>query len=416
MKSWQNFKVFSVSLAVIIIALPTAVAQTINISSASQLKSALDSATGGETLRLAPGNYGKFDFHDYAFNRYVTITSASAANPASFENIDVSNASYLRFEALNVSVSAREGVGIFNASHHIEVVNLDISGSAKFNRAAPVYTQVSTLYGINTNGGVRNLRIENNRVTDIKSAGYLFSGISHSLIKGNDCDWTAADCYKLAGVDNILFENNIGARNIYGAPTAHIDFVQGQGSVSDSVFRGNVALSNSPNASFQGLFFDDATYTNLTFENNIIATTSIRGISVSSPTRGIASSGIIARNNTIIRVAGTQKATLILLPKGSTNEFNFVANNVTKNAQRFVGNNIIGQWDDADDIAHYDLYYVNASKGFGLTIDDLRPVSDSITESSVGAYQRIFELLESDNSASPAMVMPAIMLLIDQDS
>ncbi len=358
------------------------------VNSATSLRAALDSATGGETIRLTAANYGLFNIHNYNFSEYVTIRSDNNRD-AEFTTINFQNTSYVRLDQLTIVPGAREAIGIFNASHHIQVLNSELYGANQFNRLNPDYTQVSTLYGVNTNGNVHHLLIQNNDAHDFKNSAYLFVNTTDSIIKNNRCNWVASDCFKLASAEGILFENNVGAQQIHASPTAHIDFVQGQGDVKNSIFRGNVALMGT--RSFQGLFFDDATYENLTFENNIIYTANIRGISVS----GAQSTGIVARYNTVLRTAGTQKASLILLPAGSVKEYNIEANNVTKNSDRFLNNNIVTQWDDANDIAHYQLYYTNALHGPFANIEDLRPVADSPADGQFGAFARIRELLQN---------------------
>jgi len=397
---------------------------TINVTSSAQLNAALSSANGGETIRLADGDYGQLELENRNFSDYVTITSANGNLGGKFGNIEFNNSSYVRLDNLKIVVNGREGVGIFEGSHHIDVLNSEIHGSTLFDRSNPSYEQVQTLYAINTGGNVHNILIENINAHDIKSSAYLFNSITDSVVRENTCDWVAADCYKLANVDGMLFENNSGSRNVHASPTAHVDFVQGQGPVSNSIFRGNVAIMATHG--FQGLFFDDATFTNITFENNLIYTSSIRGISVSSPSSGPASSGIIARYNTVLIPRGRFKASLILIPSGSVQEHNIVSNSTTKNPDRFPGTNIIAQWDDANDIAHYSQYYVNAMRGVGAEIADFRPVSGSRAENQTGAFARIFELLDGTSDPNDPTIpgpgtpqnsqraLPAIMLLLDE--
>lgn len=391
-------------------------AATITVNGPADLTSALANAQGGDTLRLQADEYGALDLHDLSFTEMLTIESANANNRARFSQIDIKRSMYLRLRELEIRVQGREGIGIFDGSAYIEVVQNTIYGSNQFDRNTPDASQVSTLYGINTGGspGVANLLITKNSVTDVQSSAYLFTTISDSTISENHCDWVASDCYKLAGADGIQFTNNFGAQNIHPPPGAHVDFVQGQGTVSNSIFRGNVGLMGS--ATFQGLFFDDAEFTNLTFEHNVIHNANIRGISVSS------GSGIVARYNTVLTVADPEgtgdrysRASLIILPEGSISEFNIVANITTKNAQRFDGNNIKSQWDDVDDIAHYSDYYVNAMHGPFATIADFTPVKGSAAETTHGAYLRIQELLEPTRAPQPAASTPAILMLLDEN-
>lgn len=393
-------------------AVNAATGAVINVASPSQLDAALASAAGGETLRLAAGDYGEYQIADYQFSDYVTLESASEATPATFGNIEFENAAFVRLKKLFIRATSREAIGIFSASHHIQILDSELVGSTEFDRQNPSFEQVSTLYGINTGGNVHDILIAGNNAHDFKSSAYLLTSINDAVVRENICDWVAADCFKLAGVNNMLFENNFGARQIHASPTAHVDFVQGQGNVSNSVFRGNVALMATH--TFQGLFFDDATFTNLVFENNLLSTSSIRGISVSSPS-GAPSTGIEARYNTVLIPGGKFKASLILLPSGSISEHNIVSSSVTKNQDRFAGSNIVAQWDDPNDIAHYDDYYVNADRGVGAQLEDFRPVKGSAAEHQTGAFKRILELLNA-TAAGAAQAAVLQLLLLEEES
>jgi len=437
------------TLLLLLVSVPLASATVINVSNSAQLDQALAMAIGGDTIRLASGNYtanvpnsNTFQIAGYDYSSYVTITSETNSSPAQFNTLHIVDSSYIRLENLKVVHSGREGIGVFNGSHHIEVLNLEVHAAIRFDRAAPHYSQVESIYGVYVNGhlgeltsqgfsaeDVRELRIENVDVQDAKSSGYVFFNVRDSIIKGNRCDWMAADCYKLGGVDNLDFINNFGASNIHSSPTAHVDFVQGQGEVSNSRFIGNVALAGTEQH-FQGLFFDDATYTNLTFENNLIHAPSIRGISVSSPNNGAPSSGIVARFNTVLRPAvasnneNSNKASLILIPSGSIQENNIVANITTKTEQRFTGQpgreNIVSQYNKPDSDYFYNDYYLNAARGRGAVIADFQPVSGSFGETK-GAFARINELLNGGggnpppDSPSSTSIMGAIMLLLEDD-
>ena len=67
----------------------------ITVSSAAQLSTALQTATGGDVIRLAAGNYGDFSINSKAFASDVTITSADSGNPAVFHTLNITNSSNL---------------------------------------------------------------------------------------------------------------------------------------------------------------------------------------------------------------------------------------------------------------------------------------------------------------------------------
>ena len=379
-------------------------AATTLVRNAGELSAALASASAGDTFRLAPGNYGALSVNNRVFTNYVTLESSNKSNPAVFSHIEIEASNYLRIDTVKVVAESREGVGVF-ASSNVQILNAWIHGKNQFNRQAPVYTQVSTLYGINVGDGSSNVVIEGNSVSDVQSSAYVFFGVSEIKVDANRCDWVASDCFKFGGLDQATVTNNFGAQHIYASPSAHVDFMQGQGQVSNSVFRGNVALMG--NRSFQGLFFDDAEFDNLLFEDNLIYTAHNRGISVSS------GRGIIARYNTVLRLAGSQKATFIALPSGSVKEFNFEANNTFSDDERFPGTNIVAQWDEPQAAAHYTRYYQNATHGAFAQISDFTPLAGSAADGQVGAFRRIRALLHGGERRADTVLPPFSLLLDD---
>ncbi len=81
---------------------------TINVSTTAQLKTALSSAHGGDTILLATRTYSGVSLADYHFSSAVTITSANAADPAKLTDLNIKNSSGLTFSKLElIQVPAR---------------------------------------------------------------------------------------------------------------------------------------------------------------------------------------------------------------------------------------------------------------------------------------------------------------------
>ena len=59
-------------------------AQTITVTNATELNQALANATGGETIELAAGDYGKLSLNGSQYASTVTIKSADPNATASF--------------------------------------------------------------------------------------------------------------------------------------------------------------------------------------------------------------------------------------------------------------------------------------------------------------------------------------------
>ena len=78
---------------------------TITVSTLNGLYSALAKATGGETILLAAGSYGKLSLgaksgFDITFPSNVTIASADPNKPAIFSGMDIREAANLTFDGV----------------------------------------------------------------------------------------------------------------------------------------------------------------------------------------------------------------------------------------------------------------------------------------------------------------------------
>ena len=123
---------------------------TFNVSSAAALKNALESASGGDEIVLASGDYGSFDFNDYDYGSYVTVRSANPDDPATFDQIDIIGSSYLAIESVHVdnpkngSFSSKV-VNIGAGSHHIKFTDSEVNGSVS---SSTHYSEFQGHYGI----------------------------------------------------------------------------------------------------------------------------------------------------------------------------------------------------------------------------------------------------------------------------
>jgi hypothetical protein len=369
--------------------------ETITVSSVQELKNALAQATGGETILLESGNYGSVDLKGYHFSEFVTVKSADGNMGAVFEDLGIYDASYLRVDNVHVSNSGNGSasarlVTIDGGSQNIEFINSEVHGLVDNN--------YDGFYGIHS-GDATSVRFENNFVHDVKHGG-VFVGTDDIQVVGNTFDHVRTDSMKFISNRGGLVENNTGARHVHPGSTDHVDFIQFQGAPShDFVIRGNVYLPETDHLS-QGIFMGDVgSYSNFLIENNIVYTGLLRGISIKEGTN------ITVQNNTVLTIPDSgHKAAAIIIPSGSSNVSRNNVTGIEKNGST-SGSNYAAQYSDPNSSAYYDDFYVNASTGTGITIEDLRPVSGGPVDfgSGMGAEQRIAELLGSlDNSVSAA--------------
>ncbi|MEM7546703.1 MAG: right-handed parallel beta-helix repeat-containing protein [Pseudomonadota bacterium] len=374
---------------------------TVTVSNASQLTSALAAASSGDTILLQGGDYGRFDFNNLNYDDYVTIKSADAQNRAVFEDIDIVGSNHIAIENVHVDNGsdgefASKVVNIDGGSQNIRFTGSEVNG--KVDQTSD-WRDFDGHYGIFT-GDARNVLIEDNYVHDIKN-GIVGLGSDDIEVNGNRIDRIGNDGMKFAGVDGILIENNTGASFVVPAPDAHLDFIQFQGASQNIVIRGNVYLAGSTGTS-QGIFLDDAPYTNVLIEQNIIYTGMANGIFISE------GSNITIRENTVLNAPDlVHNATIIRAVPGST----VVDNIISDTNGDFSGSNIRVQHAKLNESGHYSDLFENAEAGLGITLADLRPVSGSLAQTK-GAAERLAELLGEeppapDNNSDPQDTPPA---------
>lgn len=367
---------------------------TTTVSTSAELRDALTGVSAGDEILLAPGDYGALRISGAQFSGFVTIRSADRNEPATFEDIIIEGSRYLRIDGVHVD-SPSNGSGaaalvrVDAGSRFVEFMNSEVNGK--------VDNDFSGYYGLQSRDS-SDVRFINNYVHDVKNGGY-FQSSERVVVEGNDFDRIGNDAMKFAGVEDVLIENNFGPRIVTPSAGAHLDFIQFQGSDSNGiVIRGNVVLPATPYAS-QGIFLGDATYDDVLIEQNIIYSGLIRAISVG------AGDNVVARNNTTLTVPDYgHKAAAIILPDGAVSENNIMG----FYRGGYDGPNLLVQWDDPNDGFYYDDVFVNASVGWGVTIEDLAPVPGGPADfgSGFGAEARLAELLDGGPGRSPTMPAP----------
>ncbi len=345
----------------------------IYVSNTSQLFAALSQASGGETIILSSGNYGSLDISGKSFSSYVTLVSEEPRG-AIFTSVDIRDTDYLRIDNVHVDSPSNGGaasklVSVSEGSSHIQFLNSEVNG-----KVDDVYTGH---YGLYTKD-VSDVTFAGNDVHDIKIGGVFYSA-QDLTIKGNTIDYTGADSFKFIGVHGVLVEDNVGASHHFPASGEHLDFIQFQGTdSSDIVIRGNVSLPGTQ-TNVQGIFLDDAHYTNVLVEDNVIVTGMIRGVSVSSGTN------VVVRNNTLINVEGAgSKATKVL---GADQSYGNIQTSYLQDAG--LDANLTLQNTDPDKPLYYGNFFANPEAGRGITLEDLLPTPNTLAETmgAVGTIQ-----------------------------
>ncbi|SIT05915.1 Concanavalin A-like lectin/glucanases superfamily protein, partial [Roseivivax lentus] len=360
----------------------------ISVTTRAQLENALASAQAGDEIVLAAGDYGSFDFNGYNYSGYVTVRSADPDNPAVFDQIDIVGSSFLAIDSVHVDnpsngAASSKVVNIDGNSHDIVFSNSEVNGSVT---TSTNYNEFQGHYGIYTGGNVRNIRIEENEVHDVKN-GFVALGSDNIEVVGNHFDRLGNDTMKFAGVNGVLIENNIGPTSNFPSPTAHVDFIQFQGSSENITIRGNVSLAGNIGTT-QAIFMADGSYNNVLIEQNILYTGMLHGITLYS------GANVTIRDNTVLNAPDlVHKATVIQSPDGATVTGNIIS--ATGYDGKVSGGNLYVQHDQPNQAHHYSDYFPNAETGLGVTLQDLVPLAGSLAE-QYGAYERLMELLNGD--------------------
>ncbi|HVH03087.1 MAG TPA: right-handed parallel beta-helix repeat-containing protein, partial [Amaricoccus sp.] len=278
----------------------------INVSGAGQFMAAIQSARAGDTLLLAPGNYGAVRLDGNAspnlkFAGDVTIASAVAGSPAVFSDVTVSGVTNLNFENIDfiatpggtsgdpVTITQSRGITVNNATFDGHQVG-GIQNGLLVSASSDIQISNSELADFYFGAGFRivdNLRLLNNDVHSMDLDGLRLAQVTNTLIQGNrlhDMDGTTDGDHR----DMIQFWTTETS-----APSANVTIRDnvldvGDGRSIQSLFIFNEAVSRYGAGA-------EMFYRNLLIENNRIEGTHPHGITVGE------TSGLTIRGNTVVK-------------------------------------------------------------------------------------------------------------------
>ncbi|MCR8726851.1 right-handed parallel beta-helix repeat-containing protein, partial [Frigidibacter sp. ROC022] len=329
---------------------------------------ALSSAKGGETIVMKSGDYGSLDISGKSFSSYVTLVSEEPLG-AVFDQVKIRDTDYLRIDNVHVDnpsngSSASSIVSVTEGSNHVQFLNSEVNG-----KVDGTYTGH---YGLYTKD-VTDVTFSGNYVHDVKIGGTFYNA-EDLTVSGNTIDYTGSDSLKFISVHGVLIEGNMGARHIYPEAGSHLDFIQFQGNdSSDIVIRGNVSLPGT-RGDVQGIFMDDAHYTNVLIEQNVIVTGMIHGVTLTSGTN------VVARNNTVINLSDEgSKATKVMVDGQS---YDNIQTSYLQDASS--GTNLTLQNVDSNGPLYYGDFFVNPEAGRWITLEDLVAI-DGMIPDNMGA-------------------------------
>ena len=366
------------------------------VSSASELQAALKSAAGGDTILLESGNYGQFDLQNLKFDNHVTIKSADGNGGARFKHMTIRDSDHIKLDSLTIDFGRPDGdndkaIDIRNA-HHVQVVNSEIIGHA----GTQDWSDVAR--GAEVWQGSSNIEFSDNHFHHFARAA-LFLGVSDITFNNNRVDDIRFDGIFLGNSRNVRIENNL-LTDFYRQGTDHADYIQFDPGISgasrDVIIRGNVMLKGNGNGDVQGIFganhhadLHNSVFTNFLVEDNIYFDTGLNAIQFYS------GDTMSVRNNTVLADPADGRVVWVRLHGPQTDSVieNNVATQVDAEGGATASGNIIAQFQDPAQANYYGDLFADPFAD-PATLEDLAPKPGAVGfGSGKGAEERFQELL-----------------------
>jgi hypothetical protein len=286
----------------------TSSTRVVTVKNATEFKTAMDSAKGGDVIKLAAGDFGWVDINNKKYNGYVTIKGSANAR---FKHIGLKNVENVQFDGVQfrygsaVGESWKPKIIEIQTSKNIRIVNSSIVG----NSATTLYHDDIPDTGVRAVGS-SNIVIAGSSFSHVSRA-VMFQHINGYTIEANSLVDIGCDGLFFQHAHNGVIKNNYLASFhpfIYAAQgsTCHSDFIQfdaGKGRhankpSSNVTIRGNVMLQGpkgstcsgrgSECGAVQGVFLGGAVgevdgiehvFENITISHNVYCASGKNGLS-----------------------------------------------------------------------------------------------------------------------------------------
>ena len=298
---------------------------TVVVTNDVELANALKNATGGETIQLAPGTYGKIFMQGGQFNKLnvgatsigggtptlgskVIIESQSQNNPAVVHSIDVRSTDNWHFNNLDIRPGTSGGANfkaVNMAGNNLAIENSTIDYGDSTGWTASDWTSKAG-FGIYMSGS--NNLVKNNSLHTINMGITLDQNGQGSVVQNNTIDGIAGDGGRQLQ-SGATWENNL-FKNFKKVDSNHDDCVQSWGMINGKVnqdgiidgvtFRNNICIDTTGSHSDplysnpQGFGSFDGSMQNWVVENNVYISSAYHGLNHSG------AQNMMIRNNTII--------------------------------------------------------------------------------------------------------------------
>ena len=373
--------------------------KSVSVSTEQQLLTALEKAGGGDTILLAPGNYGTLDLQAaqkpfVKFSGEVTLRSANANALAALSSFKLHGVENLSFDQVKFDYEAAVGAHDWLWPFRIDkgCSNIKITNSVFDGDLARGVSTVMDGYGTGTGIYVvnaKNITISGNEFYNWRLGG-VFASITGLVVSGNDVHSVRSDGFDFIAVSKVLIEKN-HMHDFAAAPDSgdHRDMIQfwttgqtvpttdviirenflnsGAGRWTQSIFMRNEMVD-------QGKAGEEMFYRNILIENNVIHNSHAHGITVGE------TDGLVIRNNTLLRNHGDGDSRLLWTPGINIKEKSrnvSITNNIlprklsAKGLKSMVKDNLVVQFKDPSRRNYVCKLFVDAASGPDATLEDL---------------------------------------------
>ena len=367
---------------------------TIDVSTRAELLEALKTAHGGETIRMAAGDYGSLDMPVSRmpwlkeYSDTVTMVSADPENRATISGLNLTGAKNMAFEGIvfdyDAAVGEADNTKPFKISWASDIAIRDCVFDGDIAEGVGAWADgYGTGYGLLVTGG-QNIEVSGSEFYNWVR-GAVFNKVQGIEVLGNDIHDIRSDGLDFAQVKDVLIESNhlhdFTATASSGGKGDHLDMIQfwtsGTTAPSENiVIRGNL-LDSAAGSATQSIFMrnelvdsygkgEDFYYRNVLIEENVIRNATLHGITVGE------AEGVTVRNNTLLfnaaSAGGAGSAPRILVASKAldVHVIDNIAHGFTLGGENWdVSGNLAVQRSDPMSPHHYDALFVNA------TADDL---------------------------------------------
>ena len=365
---------------------------TIHVSDTEALLAALKSATGGDTIVLADGDYGALNLKGrygpnvLPYDSPVTITSATPGG-ARFDTVTIRDAQNLTFDQVTIT-------GEFRASFSSNIAVTNSVGHALYFR------------------DVAGATITGNHVSEGKYTLNLFS-VSDFTITDNVFERAGADLIQISRNSyNGLIENNVLWDTVAATPDIHPDLIQIYGydgmTPHDIIIRGNYLYDDPATGLIiaQGIFLSgpqETGFRNILIEDNLVSVRSPNTIYIDG-----GQENVFILNNSLIAGPEVFKGGVIRLTikngfdnSGVTVEGNLASSILDETKSSIIGDNYL-----------YKGYQAAAElfQGAGGDWRDFLLRDPDGPAAGFGALDKLAELLAGEGITAPPEDLPGDLL------